>query len=82
MTTKYYVEFVDKDENCNFVMQSQWFLTEERAEEWMVQEFDFIDFDRLSVFIMSADFDEDDDFGDIELSKQITRNDYFKIKGK
>ena len=78
MKTKYYVEFVDKDENCNFVMQSQWFLYKEDAENWLFREFDFIDFDKLSIFIMSANFDKYNHFGDIELCKQIDESDYIK----
>ena len=82
---KYYVEFVDKNENCNFIMQSKWFLTQAYALKWLIKSFDYIDFDKFSIFIMCADFDakfgEDGGYGDIELLKQITREEYYKLRG-
>lgn len=72
MITKYYIEFVDF--NGNFVLQSKWFDTENEALIWLLENFDFIDYDNIECFIMYADFDEEDDFGDIELSMKITPN--------
>lgn len=82
MTTKFYIEFVDNEQNCNFVMQSKWFVTESDAIHWLTTNFDYIDFDKLSVFVMSADFDENNNFGDIELTKEITEHEYLKLRKK
>ena len=76
METKYYIEFVDKNENCNFIMQSKWFATKEKAEEWLFTNFDHIDFNKLTIFVMSAEFYAEDHYGDIELVKEITTNYY------
>ncbi len=76
METKYYIEFVDKNENCNFIMQSKWFTTEKDAEKWLLTNFDHIDFEELRIFIMSAEFYTEDHYGDIELVKEITKNYY------
>lgn len=80
MTTKYYIEFVDKNECCDFVMQSKWFLTETDAIQWLIADFDHIDLEKFSIFVMSADFDDEGDFGDIELSKEITEHEYLKLR--
>lgn len=70
MVTKYYIEFADF--NGNFVLQSKWFDTENEAIVWLLENFDFIDYDNIECFVMYADFDEEDDFGDIELSMKLT----------
>ena len=78
MRRKYYIEFVDKNENCNYIMQSRWFSSQKSAENWLIKNFDFIDFDKLRIFVVYADFDKNNDFRDIILLKEITINDDFK----
>lgn len=80
MTTKYYVEFVDKESDCNYIMQSKWLSSELECEKWLISEFDFIDFSVVDVYIMWADFDEDGDYGDIQSHRQITALNYLDIK--
>lgn len=80
MTTKFYIEFIDNSKNCNFVLQSKWFNSQQIAEKWLIDEFDFVDFEKFSIFVMCADFDDDGDFGDITQSRQITKEEYLKIK--
>lgn len=80
MTTKYYIEFVDF--NDNFMLQSKWFDTENEALLWLLENFDFIDYDNVECSLMYADFDKDDDFGDIELSMKITPYNLQKFRSR
>lgn len=54
----YYVEFYDKDRS-EVIMQSAW-MTEENARRWFQSNFDFIDYNHISVGLIKAEGDEDD----------------------
>ena len=66
----YYVEFEVKDSGEIYSIQSRWFDTKEKALDWFKDSFDLIRAEEISVFLMSADFSEDE-YGDIELEEVL-----------
>lgn len=64
---KYYAELIDDYSNNeydnNFLLQSKWFDTEQAVFDW-VKTIDYID-DNFKWLMMSAYFDEQDNFDDI-----------------
>lgn len=69
MTTKYYLEFVHvNSEEENYDMQSRWFNTKKEAKQWLSENFDFIS-DDMSVFLMEADFVDENDYDIVSSTK-------------
>lgn len=55
---KYYIEIVDPTKQRPYEIQSRWFDTEEEALEWA----NTIDYCDLTVCLMSAIFDDSDEY--------------------
>lgn len=69
MVTKYYLEFVHvNSEEENYDMQSKWFNTKKEAKQWLSENFDFIS-DDMSVFLMEADFVDENDYDIVSSTK-------------
>lgn len=82
LKTKYYIEFVDKESSCDFLVQSKWFNSIEDAKQWLNNTFDYLDIDALSIFLMKADFDANGNYGDITQVEDLTKETYSKIINK
>lgn len=71
MKTKFYIEFKhDNSDAENYDMQSKWFDTREDALDWFNDSFDFIESD-MKVFLMTAEFSEDESEYDIVKSERL-----------
>ena len=69
MLTRYYIEFVHiNSQEENYDMQSKWFDTKEEAKQWLSENFDFIS-DDMSVFLMEADFVDENDYDIVSSTK-------------
>lgn len=92
MKKKYYVEFVIDElaeyiDETNYFAQSGWKENEEEALEWATSVFHFFfanfEYENftnfVSMFLMSSEFDEDDEYGDIEQESRLFY-DYHKCK--
>ena len=67
---KYYVEIWDNGElDRPYILQSKWYDTEEEAMEF-ARSFQYLD-KTLKVDIMTAEFDEEEIYGDIRVHKQV-----------
>ena len=75
---KYYVEFQCMATDTDFVLQSVWFESEEDAITWYRYNFDHVDTEEMRVFLMCADFDENNEMGDIEHLGDITSKYYLQ----
>ena len=70
---QYYVEFQCMATDTDFVLQSRWFDSITNAINWYRYNFDHVDTDEMRVFLMCADFDENNnEMGDIEHLGDIT----------
>lgn len=65
---KYYVEITDMVYG-GYILQSQWFDTIKKAKNW-ANNIQFLE-TCYSIDIMVAEFDENDDYGDIEIAEHI-----------
>lgn len=69
MSTRYYIEFVHiNSQEENYDMQSKWFNTKGEAKQWLSENFDFIS-DDISVFLMTAEFTDEDDYDIVSSTK-------------
>lgn len=67
---KYYVEIWDNGElDRPYILQSKWYDTEEEAMEF-IRSFQYLD-NTLKVDIMTAEFGEEEIYGDIRIHKQV-----------
>ena len=57
--TQYYIEFYNK-ESGDYVIQSKWFDTQEEAEKWYFDSFDYIDKEEVGVDLMAAEWDDEE----------------------
>lgn len=72
MKTEYYIEFVIKNGQDSYAMQSRWFETKRKALNWLKNSFDFIRTSDMRIFLMSGTFDGLGDLsGDIEQEKEL-----------
>lgn len=72
MKTEYYIEFVIRDGQDSYTMQSRWFKTKREALKWLKNSFDFIRTSDMRIFLMSGTFDDLGDLdGDIEEEKEL-----------
>ena len=72
MKTEYYIEFVIRDGQDSYTMQSRWFKTKREALNWLKKSFDYINISQMRVFVMSGTFNEDGDLdGDIEEVEEL-----------
>ena len=78
---KYYLELVDKYEECNFVFQSKWFNNLTQLEKWIAHNVDFIDFNKYYADIMYCDFKKHE-AGDIFRYGTLTRTEFAELKMK
>lgn len=81
MSTRYFVEFVDNNNDEDYFIQSPYFKNEKRAKKWIVKIGD-INFDKVLVFIHTVNFKKNSRVGEFVSSKKFTENDYFKIQGE
>ncbi len=57
--TQYYIEFYQYgNTDKNYVIQSKWFDTQEEAEQWLFDSFDFIDKEEIGADLMAAEWDD------------------------
>lgn len=70
---KYYVEFEHLADEESYCIQSRWFKTRKQAIDWYKKNFDFIRED-VSVYLMKAEFDEEENYGDIEFVEELGKN--------
>lgn len=59
---EYYVEFGITGGDIPFVMQSKWFQKPQHALLWIKQNLPYIDDDKIGVYIMVANYINEDDF--------------------
>lgn len=82
---KYYLEIINKEEDCNYMFQSKWFKSPRQVEKWLATNIDYIAFNNYWVDIKYAEFDESGNFGDIYrysyIDTMIFENLKLKYKG-
>lgn len=71
MKTKYYVEFKNTEDGWFYDIQSKWFNTRQQAIKWYIDSFDFIRRTTTIVSLMSAKFDNDGEYGDINYVEEL-----------
>lgn len=71
MKTKYYVEFKNTEDGWFYHIQSKWFNTKQQALKWYKDSFDFIRYETTIVWLMSAKFDDNGEYGDINNVEEL-----------
>jgi hypothetical protein len=67
---RYMVEINLKDDEYHQLAQSKWYNTEKEAMQWF-KDLDFVDKNNVVVWLMSSEFDENDNCIEIEFEKEL-----------
>ena len=67
---RYIVEIQNIEDFDDIIMQSQWFDSQEEAQKWF-DDLEFINEEFVTASIMESEFDEDDCYGDIDMTKML-----------